>query len=59
VDLLIEAGGRLHAVEIKRTATPLPGHTQGLLRLKQLISAKDCGELRLVCSVTCAFGKRV
>jgi len=37
VDLLIEAGGRLHAVEIKRTATPLPGHAHGLVRLKQLV----------------------
>ena len=32
VDLVIEYGGRLHALEIKATATPTPQHTAGLAR---------------------------
>jgi predicted AAA+ superfamily ATPase len=51
VDLLLEAGGRLHAVEIKGTATPLPGHAQGLLRFKQLVGDEVGGEQWLVCNV--------
>jgi len=48
---LIEAGGRTHAVEIKQTATPLPGHARGLGRLQQLLGAKLAGESLLVCRV--------
>lgn len=51
VDLLVESGGRLHAVEIKRTATPLPGHARGLLRFQQLVGEKTCGGQCLVCNV--------
>ena len=51
VDLLIESGGRTHAVEIKQTATPLPGHAHGLVRFQQLLGTKLAGELLLVCRV--------
>jgi predicted AAA+ superfamily ATPase len=54
VDLLVETGGRVHAVEIKRTATPLPGHARGLTRLRQLLGEKMCGECLLVCNVDSA-----
>ena len=32
VDLVIERGGRLYGVEVKATATPTPGHAEGLAR---------------------------
>jgi len=32
VDLVIEHGGRLHGLEVKATATPLPHHADGLAR---------------------------
>ena len=32
VDLVIERGGRLYDVEVKATATPTPGHAEGLAR---------------------------
>jgi len=51
VDLLIEAGGRTHGVEIKQTATPLPGHARGLERLRKLLGEKLAGESVLVCRV--------
>jgi hypothetical protein len=30
VDLVIESGGRVHAIEVKATETPLPGHAANL-----------------------------
>jgi predicted AAA+ superfamily ATPase len=52
VDLLIRAGGKLHAVEIKLTATPSKGHCRSLDRLKAL-GGEDFAETGLlVCRVT-------
>lgn len=50
VDLLIGVGGEFIPVEIKQTATPLPGHAQGLLRLRELLG-KEGGAPMLVCAV--------
>ena len=36
VDLLIDRNGRLHPLEIKATATLLPGHAEALLKRKEL-----------------------
>jgi predicted AAA+ superfamily ATPase len=36
VDLVIEYGGRLHAIEVKATATPTPQHAAGLARWLEL-----------------------
>jgi hypothetical protein len=32
VDLIVERDGRLHGIEVKATATPLPGHAESLAR---------------------------
>jgi predicted AAA+ superfamily ATPase len=37
VDLLIEDNGRLHALEIKGTATPMPRHADGLTKFAALV----------------------
>lgn len=50
VDLLIESGGKLIPIEVKQTATPLPGHVSGLRRLQELLG-EDAGSPVLVCSV--------
>ena len=50
VDLLVESGAKLIPVEIKQTATPLPGHASGLLRLAELLGPESGAPL-LVCSV--------
>lgn len=49
VDLLIEAGGKLHAVEVKQTGTPLGGHAQGLARFRELVGEESRGESVVVC----------
>lgn len=51
VDLLVGAGGQYIPVEIKQTATPLPGHVQGLSRLCQWLGP-DAGAPLLVCTVS-------
>jgi len=50
VDLVIESGGRLHAVEIKQTATPSMHHIGGLRRFRNL-AGDVVGSLVLVCNV--------
>jgi len=51
VDLLIEAGPRVHAVEVKQTATPRPPHVEGLMRWRAVAGADLIGETLLVCLV--------
>lgn len=51
VDLLVEAAGRIHAIEVKQTATPLPGHAQGLERWRQIVGEAQMGERWVVCCV--------
>ncbi len=52
VDLLVEAGGRLHAVEIKQTATPTAVHADVLARWARTCGRVPEGDRLLVC--TCA-----
>jgi len=49
VGLLLERGGKLFPIEVKQTATPLPGHTQGLQRLQGLLGG-EAGPALLVCT---------
>jgi predicted AAA+ superfamily ATPase len=51
VDLMIESGGRLHAIEIKQTATPSLHHIGGLRRFRNLMRDRTVGSLVLVCNV--------
>lgn len=50
VDLLILAGGRLHPVEIKLTATPTARHVEPLNRLKTVLGEEAAREGVLVCT---------
>ncbi len=50
-DLLIQAGGKLHPVEIKMTGTPLPGHCRPLQRLKALAGDRAAETGLLVCRI--------
>jgi hypothetical protein len=50
VDLLIEAGGRLHAVEIKQTATPTAVHADVLTRWAHAAGRAPEGDRLLVCT---------
>ncbi len=45
VDLVIERGGRLYGVEVKATATPTPGHAEGLARWLALAGPEARGVL--------------
>jgi len=51
VDLLIQAGTRLHPIEIKRTATPTPRHVEPLTRLRALLGDEAADGGLLVCGV--------
>ena len=51
VDLLIQAGTRIHPVEIKRTATPTPRHVEPLTRLRALLADEAADAGLLVCGV--------
>jgi predicted AAA+ superfamily ATPase len=51
VDLIIESRGRLHAIEIKQTATPSLHHVGSLRRLRDLAGTDSFGSLVLVCNV--------
>lgn len=51
VDLIVESHGRIHAIEIKQTATPSIHHIGGLRRFRELIGAGSTGSLVLVCNV--------
>jgi len=54
VDLMIESRGRLHAIEIKQTATPSMHHLGGLRRFRHLMGDNGMGSLVLVCNVRAA-----
>ena len=45
VDLVIERGGLLYGVEVRATATPTPGHAEGLARWLALAGPKARGVL--------------
>lgn len=49
VDMIIEVGGEIIPIEIKRTATPTPHHAEGLRRFKRLEPAAHAGFV--VCDV--------
>jgi len=51
VDLIIESGGRIHAIEIKQTATPSSHHTATLRRFRDLAGSSAIKSLVLVCNV--------
>jgi hypothetical protein len=51
VDLMIPVGSRLHAVEIKLTATPTARHAEPLNRLKALLGADAADTGVLVCTI--------
>jgi hypothetical protein len=51
VDLIIEFRGRMHAVEIKQTATPSIHHTASLRRFRELAGDTAIASLVLVCNV--------
>lgn len=50
VDLMLEAGGRVHLVEVKSTATPTERHSAPLQRLGGLLGER-VGERLVVCRV--------
>jgi predicted AAA+ superfamily ATPase len=45
VDLVVERDGLLHGVEVKSTATPLPGHASGLAKWLDLVGSRGRGAL--------------
>lgn len=45
IDLLIDWNGRQYAIEIKATATPMPGHADGLRRWLQMAGETAAGVL--------------
>ena len=51
VDLIIESRSRLHAIEVKQTATPSMHHIGGLHRFRSLAGSDAVGSLALVCNV--------
>ena len=51
VDLIIESRGRLHAVEVKQTATPSSHHCEGLRHFRDLAGSSAVESLVLVCNV--------
>ncbi len=51
VDLIIESHGRVHAIEIKQTATPSVHHIDGLRRFRDLAGTESVGSLVLVCGI--------
>ncbi len=52
IDLLLQIGGRLYPVEIKKTATPMPAHTRSLQKFKELAKDSVSDEGVLVCQVS-------
>ncbi len=50
VDLVIESGGVIYPIEIKRTSTPSKSDISGILRMKELFSNKKFGLGAVVCS---------
>ncbi|MBN1420192.1 MAG: ATP-binding protein [Planctomycetes bacterium] len=48
VDIVIEAAGRLHGIEVKANATPLPSMAEPLLAWRRLLGA-EAGSTILVC----------
>lgn len=50
VDLLIQAGGKINAVEIKMTATPTSNHAAPLKRFTE-VSGELCGQQIIACCV--------
>jgi hypothetical protein len=51
VDLLIQAGSRLHPIEIKRSATPTTRHVAPLTRLGALLGDEAADAGLLACGV--------
>jgi predicted AAA+ superfamily ATPase len=51
VDLLVQAGQKLVPIEIKRTATPMPRHAEGLSRFRELAGKLAAEVGLLVCRV--------
>lgn len=51
VDLLVQAGTRLHPIEIKRSATPTPRHVEPLTRLRALLGDEAADTGLLVCGI--------
>jgi len=49
IDLIIETGGRLHAIEIKKTKTPTPRHGETLKKFMSLAGNK-AGKSMVVCT---------
>ena len=45
VDLVVERNGHLYGLEVKATATPLPGHAESLARWLDLAGAHAHGAL--------------
>jgi predicted AAA+ superfamily ATPase len=51
VDLIVQAGGKLHPLEIKLTATPTLKHLDPINRFKQLAGPDTAEEGILVCRI--------
>jgi len=55
VDLIVDRNGRLHPIEIKATATLLPGHAEALLKWRQLAGTAAQGGM-IVADIDQPFG---
>jgi hypothetical protein len=51
VDLIVRAGGRLHPIEVKLTATPTRGHCSGLDRFRKIAKDEAADGGLVVCRV--------
>lgn len=51
VDLLVQAQGKLHPIEIKLTATPTLRHAEGLRKLAALFPSEQISSGKVVCGI--------
>jgi len=51
VDLIIDINGKTWPIEIKKIATPLPKHTQSLIKFEKLANNVNIGSAKFVCTV--------
>lgn len=50
VDLVIESGGLLYPIEIKKTASPNKSDISGILRMKEVLKKREFGLSAVVCA---------
>ena len=61
VDLIIQIGHRLHAIEIKQSATPTYHHGDALVKWRSVVGDEKAGDLLVVCTCreSCELGRGV